>query len=72
MVALQENPARHPIIILKDVQMQHLKAILDFIYSGEVNIAQEELPAFLKAAERLKIKGLVDVAGNTGIKMPGM
>ena len=33
---LEENPAKHPIIILKDVPFQHLTAILEFMYAGEV------------------------------------
>ena len=40
---LEENPAKHPIIILKDVPFQHLTAILEFMYAGEVNVAQVEL-----------------------------
>merc|ERR1712018_567988 len=42
---LEENPAKHPIIILKDVPFQHLTAILEFMYAGEVNVAQDQLPA---------------------------
>lgn len=54
----QENPSKHPIIILKDVSYSHLQAILEFMYAGEVNVSQEQLPAFLKTADRLKVKGL--------------
>ena len=78
---LEENPAKHPIIILKDVPFQHLTAILEFMYAGEVNVAQvweendnenrrekqnncfcfqDQLPQFLKTAERLKVKGLAE------------
>ena len=39
----------------------HLQAILEFMYAGEVNVAQDQLPAFLKTAERLKVKGLAEV-----------
>merc|ERR1712029_233376 len=56
---LEQNPAKHPIIILKDVPFQHLTAILEFMYAGEVNVAQDQLPAFLKTAERLKVKGFL-------------
>ena len=35
-----------------------MKYILDFMYHGEVNVAQEELDKFLEVAETLKIKGL--------------
>merc|ERR1712106_100676 len=57
---LEENPAKHPIIILKDVPFSHLTAILEFMYAGEVNVAQDQLPQFLKTAERLKVKGLAE------------
>ncbi|KAH8280396.1 hypothetical protein KR018_005472 [Drosophila ironensis] len=57
---LQENPSKHPIIILKDVSYIHLQAILEFMYAGEVNVSQEQLPAFLKTADRLKVKGLAE------------
>ena len=33
-------------------------AMLTFI--NQVNVAQEQLPAFLKTAEKLKIKGLAE------------
>jgi len=56
----QENPSKHPIIILKDVSYIHLQAILEFMYAGEVNVSQEQLPAFLKTADRLKVKGLAE------------
>lgn len=56
----QENPSKHPIIILKDVAYSHLQAILEFMYAGEVNVSQEQLPAFLKTADRLKVKGLAE------------
>ncbi|ALC42228.1 lolal [Drosophila busckii] len=57
---LEENPSKHPIIILKDVSYIHLQAILEFMYAGEVNVSQEQLPAFLKTADRLKVKGLAE------------
>lgn len=34
--------------------------MLDYMYRGEVNISQEQLTTFLKAAESLQIKGLTD------------
>ena len=57
---LEMNQAKHPIIILKDVPFQHLLSILEFMYAGEVNIEQDQLPQFLKTAEKLKVKGLVE------------
>jgi len=61
---LEENPSKHPIIILKDVPFSHLQAILEYMYAGEVNVSQADLPAFLKTAERLKVKGLAEVNQN--------
>ena len=34
---LEQNPAKHPIIILKDVPFMHLTAILEFMYAGEAS-----------------------------------
>ena len=43
-----------------------MKYILDFMYHGEVNVAQEELDKFLEVAETLKIKGLTQQQGSNG------
>jgi hypothetical protein len=55
------NPCKHPIVILKDVRYIDLKAIIDFMYRGEVNVSQDQLSALLKTAEMLKVKGLAEV-----------
>ena len=57
---IEMNQNKHPIIILKDVSFRHMSAILEFMYHGEVSVTQEELPAFLKTAEKLEIKGLAE------------
>uniref|UniRef100_T1I9M9 BTB domain-containing protein n=2 Tax=Rhodnius prolixus TaxID=13249 RepID=T1I9M9_RHOPR len=51
---------KSPIIFLKDVKFLELKAMLDYMYKGEVNISQDQLDSFLKTAEALQIKGLTD------------
>ncbi|XP_025156332.1 transcription factor GAGA isoform X2 [Harpegnathos saltator] len=55
---VETNPCQHPVIILQDVHFSELEALLIFIYKGEVNIEQKNLPALLKAAETLQIRGL--------------
>ena len=55
------NPCKHPIVILKDVQYNDLKTMVDFMYYGEVNVSTEQLPQILKTAEMLKIKGLAEM-----------
>ncbi|CAG2119680.1 unnamed protein product, partial [Medioppia subpectinata] len=56
------NPCKHPIVILKDVRFADLQSIIDFIYTGEVNVPQDQLSSLLKTAETLRIKGLTEVA----------
>nr|XP_026499935.1 modifier of mdg4-like isoform X2 [Vanessa tameamea] len=57
---LSQQYDKHPIIILKDVKYAELRAMMDYMYRGEVNISQDQLAALLKAAESLQIKGLSD------------
>merc|ERR1711936_320650 len=55
---LRRNKHDHPLLYLKGVKYVDLVAVLNFMYHGEVNIAQEELNSFLAVAEDLKVKGL--------------
>ena len=58
---LYNTPDRHPIVFLRDVRYHEMKALLEFMYRGEVSIDQENLSSLLKVAEGLKIKGLAEV-----------
>ncbi|EEB18840.1 zinc finger protein and BTB domain-containing protein, putative [Pediculus humanus corporis] len=58
-----ENPCQHPIIILKDINWPELKATVEFMYKGEINVSQDQIGPLLKVAENLKIRGLTDVNG---------
>nr|ABJ17042.1 IP14843p [Drosophila melanogaster] len=64
---LQEQYDKHPIFILKDVKYQELRAMMDYMYRGEVNISQDQLAALLKAAESLQIKGFSDNRTGGGV-----
>lgn len=55
---LKQTPCKHPIIILKDTGRDEAAAMLEFAYTGEVNVAQELLPSLLHTARCFKIKGL--------------
>lgn len=57
---LVENPDRHPVIILKGVKYSHLKALIHFIYNGEVAVEQSELPTLISIAREFQIRGLAD------------
>ena len=51
-------------ILSQGVKLNNLQSVLDFMYNGEANVAQEELNSFLAVAEELKIKGLTEGRSN--------
>ena len=55
---LRRNPHQHPLLYLKGVKFTELQSVMNFMYHGEANIAQEDLNSFLSVAEELKVKGL--------------
>jgi len=59
---LRRNHHNHPLLYLKGVKYADLMAVLNFMYHGEVNVAQEELNSFLSVAEDLKVKGLTQTS----------
>ncbi|CAL4066297.1 unnamed protein product [Meganyctiphanes norvegica] len=46
------------VIVLKDVRRADLEYLLDYMYLGQVDVAQSELASLIKTAECLRIKGL--------------
>jgi len=70
---LRNNPHQHPLIYLRGMKYSDLESVLNFMYHGEVNIAQEQLNSFLAVAEELRVKGLTqnqngEPAGNNSKK----
>ena len=61
---LRRNPHQHPLLYLRGVKYKELENVLNFMYQGEVNVAQEDLNTFLSVAEELQVKGLTQ--GNNG------
>jgi len=55
---LKRNRHEHPLLYMKDISLTNLSCVLNFMYHGEVNVAQEDLNSFLAVAEELKVKGL--------------
>ncbi|GFQ91085.1 hypothetical protein TNCT_355361 [Trichonephila clavata] len=43
------------------MKYSELKAIIEFMYHGEVNVAQDQLSALMKTAETLRVKGLAEM-----------
>uniref|UniRef100_A0A1I8Q1K6 BTB domain-containing protein n=1 Tax=Stomoxys calcitrans TaxID=35570 RepID=A0A1I8Q1K6_STOCA len=60
----------HPVIIIPGASFQAIVALLTFMYSGEVNVYEEQIPTLLSLAETLGIKGLADVHNNKSSHKP--
>ena len=58
ILSRQKSTGQNPFLYLKGIRLKELRAVLDFIYHGEVNVAQDSLNNFLAVAEELAIKGL--------------
>jgi len=67
---LRRNPHQHPLLYLKGIKLLDLQSVLNFMYHGEVSVAQEELNTFLAVAEDLKVKGLTQGKSGSGTKVP--
>ena len=64
---LRKHKHEHPLIYLTEVKYSDLQSILDFIYTGEAEVAEKDLESLLSTATRFKVKGLTDGIGGSGI-----
>lgn len=53
----QKHPDSHSMVIL-GTSLKQMKALLEYMYTGQVQVQEAELKPLLEAAERLQIKGL--------------
>ena len=67
---LKHSKEPNQLVYMKGIESKYLLAVVDFIYHGEVNIAQEDLANFLEIAEDLELKGLRGMQGGEIIKIP--
>lgn len=56
-----QNPCKHPIIILQNVDAENIQSLLQFIYCGEVSINVDSLSSFLTTAKFFQIQGLNEI-----------
>ena len=56
---LKRNPHSHPLLYLRGTKKKDIKSLLDFIYSGETCVPQEDLEDFMALAKSFQVKGLV-------------
>ena len=66
----RRNKHIHPLVFMRDVDFQDLVAIVDFLYSGEANILQDNLDSFMALAEDLKLEGIFGEKDGTEIPSP--
>ena len=59
---LRRNQPAHQqgslVLYLKGVTYRDMESVLNFMYHGEVNVAQDDLNSFLAVAEELRVKGM--------------
>lgn len=59
---LQDRDSEHCCILFPGVQPFEMKALLEYMYTGEVNVTQSQIPRIMKIAEQLEVKGLFDMS----------
>merc|ERR1719186_1207846 len=57
---LKSNQSTDQVIYLRRVKYRDLQNIINFMYQGEANIAEENLSSFLELAEDLNVRGLCE------------
>ena len=55
---LHNNPHHHPLLYMKGVKQQQMKAVLQFMYLGEVSVNQDRIQAFLDLTKEFQMKEL--------------
>lgn len=65
----KDNPCEHPVMILKGISRKEMSLLLDYMYKGAVNVAEEDLDIMLDTASELQIKGLIQGVGS-GVNTP--
>lgn len=46
------------VIVLKDMKFEVLRALVEFMYSGETTVLEEDIDALLFASKKFEIRGL--------------
>ena len=56
----ERRPQDQPLLFLRGVKSEHLRAMIDYIYTGETSINVSNLNEFIQVGKDLKIVGLTD------------
>lgn len=63
---LQNVPMDHCSILVPGVQAFEMRALIEYMYTGEVNVTESQIPRIMKIAEQLEVKGLFDMTDLKG------
>ena len=63
---LKRKKHAYPLIFMRGVKSEDLRAIVDFLYFGEADVFQENLDSFLAIADELQLKGLMGQTNEDG------
>ena len=55
---LLNNPHPHPLLYLRGINHQHMQAIIQYMYCGEVRVPQQDINEFISICNDLKVKDL--------------
>lgn len=67
-----DTPWTYPVVVMKDYGFLEVKAIIEFVYRGEVSVPRDRLAAVLATARALEVSGLADLkAENFGVAGSG-
>ena len=55
---LKSSPHNHPLLYFLGVKARDMASLVDFIYTGQVQVYQSDLPHFLTLVQVLKVKGV--------------
>ena len=61
-----EHSAKRPVVVVAGVRVADLRAIMQFIYTGEVSVTEAGLADLLEVADMLGVRGLKAGAGGEG------
>ena len=58
---LSQNAHSHPLLCMDGITFSELSNVLDYIYTGELQLHHEDLERFLQIAQRLQLQGLLEM-----------
>ena len=56
----KNNKSNHPILYIRGLTDKDLKNVIEYVYKGEVQVAENELEKFLEVAKDLKLRGMFE------------